>query len=186
VVDEESDRLNRLVAQAVEMAELDAREVQMHISPQRVEALLDGLAEENHAGLSQRDIRIEIPCNLPRVAADPVWMRKVLLNLLENAAKYSARDPIEVRAEQAGDSVWISVADRGIGIDPREQSLIFDKFYRGRSQVQRVPGTGMGLAICRAILQAHGGTISVRSQPGRGSVFTFSLSVSDEKSSSDR
>jgi two-component system sensor histidine kinase KdpD len=179
VVDEESDRLNHLVAQAVEMAQLDTREVQMHPSPQRVEDLLDGLVEENSAWLAERAIWVEIPADLPLVVADPEWMRKVLLNLLENAAKYSARDPIEVRAEPSGKMVWISVMDRGIGIDSREQSLIFDKFYRGRSQVQRAPGTGMGLAICRAILRAHGGTIWVRSQPGRGSTFTFSLPVSE-------
>jgi two-component system sensor histidine kinase KdpD len=71
--------------------------------------------------------------------------------------------------------VAISVADRGLGIDPMEQSLIFDKFYRARNRSQSTSGTGMGLAICRAIAETHGGTISVTSQVGNGSVFTFTL-----------
>ena len=71
----------------------------------------------------------------------------------------------------------ISVADRGTGIDPLEQGMIFDKFYRGPSQRNQVSGTGMGLAICRAIVNAHGGTIGVTSQLGHGSVFTFTLPI---------
>jgi two-component system sensor histidine kinase KdpD len=112
------------------------------------------------------------------VCADPAWMQKVLGNLLDNAAKYS-RDgqPIFVSAEARPGFVAISVADRGAGIDPMEQSLIFDKFYRARSQRQIVSGTGMGLAICRAIIEAHGGTLSVTSQQGQGSVFTFTLRI---------
>jgi two-component system sensor histidine kinase KdpD len=108
-------------------------------------------------------------------------IQKVLGNLLENAVKYSAADkPIFVSADRQGDMLAISVADRGAGIDPLEQGMIFDKFYRGQSyrdpaQRNRVSGTGMGLAICRAIVNAHGGTISVTSQVGHGSVFTFTL-----------
>jgi two-component system sensor histidine kinase KdpD len=80
-----------------------------------------------------------------------------------------------ISAEARGGFVACSVADRGAGIDPMEQSLIFDKFYRARNRAQNVGGTGMGLAICRAIAEAHGGGISVTSQPGNGSVFTFTL-----------
>jgi two-component system sensor histidine kinase KdpD len=113
------------------------------------------------------------------VEADPVWIQKLLGNLLENAAKYSAaNEPIFVSAERRGGSVAISVADRGLGIEPMEQSLIFDKFYRARNRSQGTSGTGMGLAICRAIAETHGGTISVTSQLGKGSVFTFTLRVS--------
>ncbi len=96
--------------------------------------------------------------------------------MLENAAKYSAAgQPIFISAETKGPFIACSVADRGLGIDPMEQSLIFDKFYRARKRAHHTPGTGMGLAICRAIVEAHGGTISVTSQPGHGSVFTFTL-----------
>jgi two-component system sensor histidine kinase KdpD len=98
--------------------------------------------------------------------------------LLENAAKYSPEDtPITVSAEPRGRMVEISVADRGPGIDDLEQSLVFEKFYRGRDQRYRVQGTGMGLSISKAIVEAHGGTIGLTSQIGSGSVFHFTLPV---------
>ena len=180
VIDEESDRLNHLVGQAVEMARLDAREINMQVGPHTVQNLLAGLVEECGGLVMTRELRTALPPSLPAVQADPLWIRKVLCNLLDNAAKYSPEgEPITIAAEQYETGVHISVADRGIGIDAMEQAMIFDKFYRSKSQLQRVPGTGMGLAICRAILEAHGGSITVTSQLGRGSVFTFSLLVAD-------
>ncbi len=104
---------------------------------------------------------------------DPALMEKVISNLLENAAKYSKLGtPITISAERQPKYLAISVADRGIGIDPAEQTLIFERFYRARSQASGTSGTGMGLAISRAIVEAHGGSITVTSQPGEGSVFT--------------
>ena len=179
IVDEESDRLNHLLAQSIEMAQLDAKEVHMRLSAHRVASLLDGIAEACGPLVAARQLLVKLEPALPRVQADPEWMRKVLRNLVENAAKYSPRDaPISIGARRVGASVEVSVADRGFGIDSAEQRMVFEKFYRGRTQLERVPGTGMGLAICRAILEAHGGSIRVESQPGIGSVFTFSLPVS--------
>jgi two-component system sensor histidine kinase KdpD len=176
VIDEESDRLNRLVAQAVEMAQLDTQEVRMSFSPQRLGDILDAALETYHSALQEHPVTVTLPPNLPEVDADPVWIQKLLGNMLENAAKYSAAgQPIFLSAEVRGPMVACSVADRGAGIDPLEQSLIFDKFYRARNRAHHTPGTGMGLAICRSIAEAHGGTISVTSQPGHGSVFTFTL-----------
>jgi two-component system sensor histidine kinase KdpD len=176
VIDEESDRLNRLVAQAVEMAQLDTQEVRMTFSPQSVGDLIRTAVHSNEVALQSHPVTVTVPEHLRKVEADPAWMQKVLGNLLDNAAKYSAPGaPIFISAEPRPGFVAISVADRGTGIDPMEQSLIFDKFYRARSQRQMVSGTGMGLAICRAIIEAHGGTLSVTSQPGQGSVFTFTL-----------
>jgi two-component system, OmpR family, sensor histidine kinase KdpD len=114
----------------------------------------------------------------PRVRMDAERIREVLGHLLENAAKYSEPGtPIRVTAESEADKVIVSVSDRGPGIDSFEQNLIFDKFYRGRNQRYAAPGTGMGLAIARVIIEAHGGTLGVTSQLGSGSVFSFSLPV---------
>ncbi len=176
VIDEESDRLNRLVAQAVEMAQLDTQEVRMSFSAQKLDGMIDAALEAHKVTLAEHPATVTLAANLPEVDADPVWIQKLLGNILENAAKYSdAGSPIFVSAEMRGPMVACSVADRGLGIDPMEQSLIFDKFYRARNRAHHTPGTGMGLAICRAIAEAHGGSISVTSQPGHGSVFTFTL-----------
>jgi two-component system sensor histidine kinase KdpD len=103
-------------------------------------------------------------------------IKEVLAQLIENAAKYSAPEaPICITAEDKGGDLFVSVSDQGIGIDDMEQALIFDKFYRGKNQRYRVQGTGMGLAIARAIVEAHGGKIGVTSQIGSGSVFYFSV-----------
>ncbi len=126
--------------------------------------------------MAEHPVKVAIATDLPRVEADPDWLRKLIVNLLENAAKYSkAGESIFVTAEHRGDMVACSIADRGVGIDPLEQGLIFDKFYRSRERPANVSGTGMGLAICRAIAVSHGGTIHVTSQPGQGSVFTFTV-----------
>ena len=178
VIDEESDRLNRLIEQAVEMSQLDARKVQLDLKPQSIAGLIYVAVEQCRSGQPSRDFRVSLSSFLPNVLADKAWIEKVLANLLENAAKYSPPDqPIYVSADPQKEMLSISVADRGTGIDPLEQGMIFDKFYRGPSQRNRVSGTGMGLAICRAIVKAHGGSIGVTSQLDHGSVFTFTLPI---------
>ena len=175
IIDEESDRLNRLVSEAVEMAQLDAQQVQMHFQPVSVLQLIADARE--HCGWvdESHPVRVEVPATL-EVRADAPVLQKVLCNLLENAAKYSSPGaPITISAERQGTTVAISIADRGIGIDSEEQGLIFERFYRAGRQAGVTPGTGMGLAISRAIVEAHGGTITLTSQVGQGSVFTVRL-----------
>jgi two-component system sensor histidine kinase KdpD len=188
VIDEESDRLNHLIEQAVEMAQLDANKVQLEIRPQPVAPLIHDAVdecrqdhvEENLPGQPCREFRVSLSKSLPPVLADAAWIHKVLTNLLDNAVKYSpAGQPVFITAERQGTMLAISVADRGVGIDTLEQAMIFDKFYRGQGQRERISGTGMGLAICRAIVNAHGGTITVTSQLGHGSVFTFTLPIAN-------
>jgi two-component system sensor histidine kinase KdpD len=112
------------------------------------------------------------------VRADLNRIKDALVHLIDNANIYSPKDaPITISAELMGDSVTTSVADRGPGIDDFEQGMIFDKFYRGKDQRYLVRGTGMGLPIAKAIITAHKGTISVTSQLGHGSVFSFTLPV---------
>ncbi|HEU5414547.1 MAG TPA: ATP-binding protein, partial [Candidatus Angelobacter sp.] len=131
--------------------------------------------EARHA-LSNHPVQVRLPERMPPALMDAGWIKKVLQHLLENAAKYSpAGSPIYVSAEVRNDRLITSVADRGAGIDDLERSMVFDKFYRGQSQRYRVQGTGMGLAIVKAIVEAHGGRIEVTSQLGQGSVFSFGL-----------
>jgi two-component system, OmpR family, sensor histidine kinase KdpD len=176
VIDEESERLNHLIEQAVEMAQLDAHKVHLEVKPQAVADLVAAAVDECRGLHPSREIRVSLGGNLPSVLADAAWIHKVLANLLENAVKYSpANQAIFLSADRQGAMVAVSVADRGAGIEPLEQEMIFDKFYRGQGQRERISGTGMGLAISRAIVDAHGGTIGVTSQLGHGSVFTFTL-----------
>jgi two-component system sensor histidine kinase KdpD len=176
IIDEESDRLNQLVSEAVEMAQLDTQEVQLHFEPVQMQALVETAlstclwVKENHP------VVVQVEDGL-RVRADGNLLGKVLCNLLENAAKYSADGtPITITASRSGDEVTISVADRGRGVDAMEQALVFERFYRGRAG-QAGQGTGMGLAISRAIVEAHGGRILLTSQPGQGSVFSIVLAA---------
>ncbi|HEV2647245.1 MAG TPA: ATP-binding protein [Acidobacteriaceae bacterium] len=183
VIDEESDHLNHLIEQVVEMAQLDDNKVRLELKPLPVATVVnDGVAQWRMTNPA-RELHLAVSSTLPAVLADAAWIEKVLANLLANATKYSpATQPIFVSADVQGEMIAVSVADRGAGIDPFEQAMIFDKFYRGRSyrdpaNGNRVSGTGMGLAIARAIVNAHGGTVAVTSQLGHGSVFTFTLPV---------
>jgi two-component system sensor histidine kinase KdpD len=176
VIDEESDRLNRLVGEAVEMAQLDAKEVKLDLGPHQIREAIDEALEESRQILNGHPVEVRLPEYLPPAMMDVAWIKKVLQHLLENAAKYSPPGGgIFVSAEAKNSRLITSVADRGAGIDDLERSMVFDKFYRGQSQRYRVQGTGMGLAIVKAIVEAHGGRIEVTSQLGHGSVFSFGL-----------
>jgi len=176
VINEESDRLNRLVGEAAEMAQLDANKVELELGPHAIREALDAAIEGSRNILGTHPIEIRLPGDLPKVRMDEARIKEVLMHLLENAAKYSPADaPIQITGEVRNRQLMTSVSDRGAGIDDFEQALIFDKFYRGRNQRMTVQGTGMGLAIAKAIIEAHHGTIGVTSQPGHGSVFYFTL-----------
>ena len=178
VIDEESERLNRLVGEAVEMAQLDAKEVKLELRPHPIRDVIDTALEESRQILAGNPVEVRVPEQLPFALMDAMWITKVLRHLLENAVKYSQPEsPIFISSEVKGDRLITNVADRGNGIDDLERSLIFDKFYRGQSQRYRIQGTGMGLAIVKAIVEAHGGRIDVASQLGHGSVFSFSLPI---------
>jgi len=178
IMDEECDRLNRLIEDAAEMARLEAGEVELAFAPATVQQLIDASMDACKFALAEREMKFEIQSGLPAVRVDLARAKEVLVNLLDNENSYSEKGkPIVVSAESNGNTVLISVADQGPGIDTLEQGMIFDKFYRGKEQRAVVQGTGMGLPIARAIVEAHGGSINVTSQPGRGSVFSFTLPI---------
>jgi two-component system, OmpR family, sensor histidine kinase KdpD len=178
IINEESDRLNRLVGEAAEMARLDAGEVELNVAPHPISEVIAAALERCRPALGNRDVRVNIAEGLPRARVDVARAREVLVHLIENANQYSPPEqPITITAEVNGDFVVTSVADRGSGIDDPERALVFEKFYRGRDQRYSVEGTGMGLPIAKAIVEAHGGTINLTSQRGQGSVFSFTLPI---------
>jgi len=176
VINEECDRLNHLVEEAAEMARLEAGEVELKLEPVSVREIVEAALAHNRNALGARQVVVEISPTLPLVRADRERVREVIGHLVDNAHHYSPMEsPIRITAEAVGSNVVISVADRGAGIEEIEQGIIFDKFYRGKDQRYLVQGTGMGLPIAKALVEAHGGTISVTSQIGHGSVFSFTL-----------
>lgn len=178
VIDEESDRLNHLVEEASQLARLESNQVELNRRRQGIGEAIDRALDSARKVLGIHPIKIDLAENLPELEYDVELIQNALLQLLDNAAKYSPPDaPVHVSAEYAGSEILVSIADHGLGIDEFEQTLIFDKFYRGKDNRYSVQGTGMGLAIAKAVVEAHGGSIRVTSQLERGSVFSFTLPV---------
>ncbi|MGE5726773.1 MAG: DUF4118 domain-containing protein [Acidobacteriota bacterium] len=178
VIDEETDRLNHLVEEAAEMARLDAGQVELRAQEASIEIPISAALEESRQVLAGHPVEVVVAPQLPLLRMDVERIKAVLQQLLENAGKYSPPgSPVRITAERKDGAIAVSVSDRGPGIDSFEQSLIFDKFYRGRGHRSTIQGTGMGIAIAKAIVEAHGGTINVTSQLGQGSVFSFALPV---------
>jgi len=183
VIDEESARLDRLIGQAIEMSQLDAASIHVQARPESVREIVQLALEEAQSILGDRTVDVHVPESLPPVRLDRKLVRRVLHHLIENAVKYSpSGSPLRVTARTEGDRLLVSVEDYGQGIEEFEKPLIFRKFYRGRRQRDRISGTGMGLAIVKAILDAHGGGIDVLSRPAHGAQFTFWLPIEGERS----
>jgi two-component system, OmpR family, sensor histidine kinase KdpD len=178
IINEECDRLNRLVEEAGEMAKLEAGEISLDLGSVPIAEIIHMALSHCNASLAGRVVDVRIASNLPAVRADRERAKEALIQLIDNANLYSEKDqPIIISAELTGETVTISVADRGPGIDDFEQTMIFEKFYRGKDQRYLVRGTGMGLPIAKALVVAQNGSINVTSQLGHGSVFAFTLPV---------
>lgn len=178
VINEESDRLNRLIGEAAEVAQLNAHQLQFHFKVHTIHEAIESAIRNSQPALRGHPVETSIPTNIPPLRMDLERIVEVISQLLDNAGKYSPADtPVRITVEKKGSEVITSVADQGNGIDEMEQEMIFEKFYRGRDQRMLMPGTGMGLPIAKAIVELHAGKIGVVSQLGRGSVFHFSLPV---------
>lgn len=176
VVDEESARLDRLIGQAIEMAQFDAAAVTLHRQEQDVQELVDTTLEEMQKLLRKHIISVHVESGIPAVPMDRELIRRALRHLIENAVRYSPPgSAISLNAKLDDNRLLIEVADQGPGIDPDEQPFVFDKFFRGRQSRSSQKGTGIGLAIAKAIMEAHGGGIMLVSTPGRGACFTLWL-----------
>lgn len=176
-IEEEADRLNRLVNNLLYASRIQAGGLQMEIEPLDLAALIESVARRYRASAPDVRITLELPPNLPTVMADRDRVEEVLQNLLDNAMKYSPRQRVvTVACSATGDEVITSVSDTGMGISLRDQEHIFDRFERVSDRAtQALPGAGLGLYISRAIVEAHGGRIWVESTLHQGSTFFFSL-----------
>ncbi|HEX8710494.1 MAG TPA: ATP-binding protein [Terracidiphilus sp.] len=174
IIDDEASRLDQLIGAAVEMAEIDAHVVRVHIAPHHPRALLEEAVEASRKLLARHDVRIaEVEPDTP-VWFDAHLLGRVLRHLLENATRYTPPGSrIRLSSRHTGERLEFCVEDNGPGIDARDLPLIFEKFYRGKRSVPGVKGSGMGLAITRAILAAHDGGIEATSAPGQGTCFRF-------------
>jgi two-component system sensor histidine kinase KdpD len=174
LVDEESSRLDRLIGEAVEMAEIDANVVQVRTVPQHTRTLLDHAVQESRVILAKHRVVIIVEPPDKPAWFDPHLLGRVLRHLLENSARYAPPGScITLSSRRREGRLEFSVEDNGPGINSKDLPLIFEKFYRGKKGAALGKGTGMGLAIARAIVVAHGGQIEATSQAGQGVTFNF-------------
>ena len=172
---EEAERLNRLVGNLLDMTRIEAGALKVAREPCDVQDVIGTALESLDDWLRSRPLTVDVPSDLPLVPMDFVLMAQVLVNLLDNALKYSPPGtPIEVRAYMDDAEAHIQVADRGVGIPPDDLERVFDKFYRVQ-QPGQVTGTGLGLSICKGIVEAHGGRIWANNREGGGTVVTVTL-----------
>ncbi len=175
MVASEAARLNGIVSALFNLTRLQAAgSVQEH-DLQSIDELIGGSLARLDAQLEGRALRTEVPEETPLLACDPVLIEQVLVNLVENAVRYSPpASPIEITAWAKSGEMLIQVADRGPGIDPGDEERVFQKHYRG-GQGGTSEGLGLGLTICRAIVEAHGGQIRLRNRDGGGARVSVAL-----------
>jgi len=176
-IDDQVNYLNRLVGNLLDMSRLEAGTLKPHREWHVVEELVEGAIRRVEVLLTSRPLQVELATSLPPIYVDGLQIQQVLINLLDNAIKFSApASPIRLSASLAADHLEVSVSNTGDGVPPGELDRIFDRFYRARSgRSSGPPGTGLGLAICKGIIEAHGGRIMARSVPGQETTFLFSL-----------
>jgi two-component system sensor histidine kinase KdpD len=176
IIDEECDRINRLVSEASEIARLESGEMKLNLASHSIGDLISAALTDCRSVTSNREICLDVKHLDSRLLVDLSLAKRVLVQLIANAQLYSSPGkPITITTKRRDKFHDISVADQGPGIEEEEIGHIFEKFYRGKNARYCVPGTGMGLPIAKMIVEAHGGTIRVVNCTGRGSVFTFSL-----------
>jgi two-component system sensor histidine kinase KdpD len=174
-ISDEAERLNRVVNNLLEMTSLDAG-LQAKKEWRPLEEIVGAALARLEVPLRDRVVTTCIAEDLPWICVDDVLLEQVFLNLLENAVKYTpAGSAIEITAQRNGDNVTVSVRDSGSGITPGDETRVFEKFFRGRTDGAR--GVGLGLAICRAIVHGHGGWISAENAPDGGAVFRFEFPI---------
>jgi signal transduction histidine kinase len=184
VINKESQRLTQLINNVLDFSRIEAGRKEYRFERADVSAIVRDVLEAYQYPIEQQGFKLEVHVadDLPAVVVDKEALGQALVNLVNNAIKYSRDDKfIRIEVLAAGDRVRIAVTDRGIGIAKAEQKKIFDKFYRAEdSLVHETKGSGLGLALVRHIMEAHGGEVELESTPGVGSTFTLVLPLREE------
>jgi two-component system sensor histidine kinase KdpD len=174
---EETERLNRLVGNLLSMTRIESGALHLHRQPEDVQDIIRTAVELLGKSAAGNPIRVSVPPEFPLVTVDFALIAQVLVNVLENAVKYSPPgSPIDINAGEDGSTVHIEVADRGVGIPPEEVVHVFEKFYRVQ-RPENVSGSGLGLSICKGILDAHSGKIFALPRAGGGTVIAIELPI---------
>jgi two-component system sensor histidine kinase KdpD len=172
---EKSLRMADMVTKLLDMARMQSGGIRLRAEWQSLEEIIGSAVKSAHGALGARRVTVQIDPDVPFVECDAVLIERVLANLLENAGKYTpSSSPVEIRVRPVSGALHISVHDHGPGVPKGQEEAIFEKFTRGHVE-SATPGMGLGLAICRAIVEAHGGRIWSESARGAGSTFTFTL-----------
>jgi two-component system, OmpR family, sensor histidine kinase KdpD len=177
IINTETDRLTRLVHNLLDMSRIEAGALDPRLVESSVGEVVGPVVRRARVASGQR-VDVDVPEELPPVLVDPVRLDQVLTNLLDNARSYAADGPVQVVVRPVGGTVELRVVDHGPGIPDPERERVFDQFYRLKGGGRRPEGTGMGLAICRGIVEAHDGTLLVETTPGGGATFVLTLPVS--------
>jgi signal transduction histidine kinase len=175
IIDEEADRLSLLIENVLESARLQSRTLQLRFQPLRLDAVIRDVIVRIRVRHREMDVNMHLD-STPSIQGDGVRLAQVIENLFTNAIKYAPGAPIDVSLEQIGDIVRIAFHDRGPGIDSEALPFIFDRFYRARNE-KTITGTGLGLYICKQIIEAHRGKIWAESDPGQGTTFFIELPI---------
>lgn len=180
---EEADHLNAVIADVLDLSRIRAGAIRPRAETVELADVLAVALREAQRSLAGHNLVIDLPPDLPMVTVDLSLMRRALVNLLENAAKYStAGAEIRISAEAGDGQIRLDVSDTGVGIEPADLTRIFDQFYRGARRARDVPGSGLGLAICRAFVEANGGRVEAMSQGrGMGATFRVTLPMAGER-----
>ena len=180
-IDQEAERLHRLVENLLELSRAGSNGSALHAEPTAVETLIRRVVADMTPRAGDRRFRLRLAPDLPCPRVDPVRIEQVIRNLVDNAVKYSPPDGIiDIAATRASGSVAVVVSDSGPGIAAEYRERVFDRFFRVEPPGMNVGGAGLGLAICRRFVELHGGTVDLLPEQERGASFRFTLPIGTE------
>lgn len=187
LIDQECDNMQTMIGDLMDSALIDVGQLVIDLEPVHMSRLVSEIVKEMQSHTTQHRFMIDFPPNFPFLLVDPRWIRQVVRNILDNAVKYSPDGGmVIVRGDMRSNDVVISIADEGVGISPENLIPLFEKYFRVKSPTgYHVPGTGLGLPVARAVVEAHNGHIWAESKVGHGTTISFSLPVHNLDSGAD-